>query len=72
MKVKEFLKMGDMYEQIEIIKCNGEVKPFKIDELYKGNIVDYFMQKKQPNGIIKAWGNEVYNGDYIVMTIEIE
>lgn len=72
MKVKDFLRMGEGEESIEIFKVYGETKPFKVESIYKGDITDYFKQKKPQNGTIKSWYNDVENWDYSIMHIEIE
>ena len=64
MKVKQFLQMGDISEEVEITK-DKEI-------LYSGNIEKYLKTKKVANGNIKSWSMCVENWDYPIMQIEIE
>jgi|GEM_PF-6314923 len=63
MKIKQFLKMGDDFDTIEIIKDK--------QVLYNGSIENYLKSKKTINGTIKSWSMYVVNWDYPVLQIVI-
>lgn len=63
MKIKQFLQMGDICDNVEIIKDK--------QTLYSGTIEDYLKLKKSVNGVIDKWSMYVENWDYPIIQIII-